>query len=382
MNRLHVKSESLPTRCEVCHQADCFDAATGKCTRCIDVSPPQVFAGGRKFEPRGVWQDVRWLIGFLVIAVSVWGGIYQQLSWTPVRETRDPEMFAMTDFEGAVSPQPRIVKRDDGGIRAWNLNGGIDPFMHEAGLSYTPTARFSGKVIFYYPSSEFGGGTLLLEEGPGRIVSLGVSRFYEKKHQNRSLIEEAFQPGRFIQADCEVGLGLFCGNTLRSEWIQARDEFEGWQPGSFGSPTIDSFESEALGSSETNVAREVNKVEALALPPAMPAPERTGPYFLAEQAGVIRGLCGGYEVFPTRTFTGQIANTRKKSHLKTNYLIEFMTEDRGLISICTDLRAVAAPPVTWERFEKMLQPGNQAKLTVRVVYGGVFVLDSIGNVTR
>jgi hypothetical protein len=37
---LTVKRESLPVRCEVCHQTDMFNPATGVCRRC---SP--VFAG-------------------------------------------------------------------------------------------------------------------------------------------------------------------------------------------------------------------------------------------------------------------------------------------------------------------------------------------------
>ncbi|MEW6732155.1 MAG: hypothetical protein AB1489_12575 [Acidobacteriota bacterium] len=35
---LKVKVESLPVRCEVCHQADCFDAQSNHCSRCIEVS--------------------------------------------------------------------------------------------------------------------------------------------------------------------------------------------------------------------------------------------------------------------------------------------------------------------------------------------------------
>lgn len=37
--KLVVRRESLPARCEICHQADLFDAETGLCTRCEGVRP-------------------------------------------------------------------------------------------------------------------------------------------------------------------------------------------------------------------------------------------------------------------------------------------------------------------------------------------------------
>lgn len=38
MNQLKVKTESLATRCDICHQADCYDAVRNFCTRCNGVS--------------------------------------------------------------------------------------------------------------------------------------------------------------------------------------------------------------------------------------------------------------------------------------------------------------------------------------------------------
>jgi hypothetical protein len=79
MNRLHVKSESLPTRCEVCHQADCFDAATGACSRCSDVvagihpgdNPTQKNDHGRRRRSSIVmlWISIFCFVGF---GAGVW----------------------------------------------------------------------------------------------------------------------------------------------------------------------------------------------------------------------------------------------------------------------------------------------------------------------
>ncbi|MBI4747004.1 MAG: hypothetical protein HY774_00825 [Acidobacteria bacterium] len=37
----HIKQELLPTRCDVCHQADLFDPKTGMCERCHSVLPAE-----------------------------------------------------------------------------------------------------------------------------------------------------------------------------------------------------------------------------------------------------------------------------------------------------------------------------------------------------
>ncbi|MEW6737097.1 MAG: hypothetical protein AB1489_37770 [Acidobacteriota bacterium] len=36
--RITVLRESLPMRCEICHQADCFDRTTGRCSRCSNLA--------------------------------------------------------------------------------------------------------------------------------------------------------------------------------------------------------------------------------------------------------------------------------------------------------------------------------------------------------
>jgi hypothetical protein len=43
MTNFKVKTESLAVRCEICHQADLFEPATGVCTRCAGIEPPPEF---------------------------------------------------------------------------------------------------------------------------------------------------------------------------------------------------------------------------------------------------------------------------------------------------------------------------------------------------
>src|SRR5688572_30401720 len=42
MSRLKVKVETYPSRCEICHQADLFDAQAGQCQRCRDIPAAQL----------------------------------------------------------------------------------------------------------------------------------------------------------------------------------------------------------------------------------------------------------------------------------------------------------------------------------------------------
>ena len=40
MEQIEIKKETLPQRCEICHQADCFDSLANYCRRCSSVSRP------------------------------------------------------------------------------------------------------------------------------------------------------------------------------------------------------------------------------------------------------------------------------------------------------------------------------------------------------
>ena len=37
---LKIRSESLPDRCEICHQADYFNPQTNHCSRCANITAP------------------------------------------------------------------------------------------------------------------------------------------------------------------------------------------------------------------------------------------------------------------------------------------------------------------------------------------------------
>lgn len=41
MNKLRIRTEAPPRRCEICHQSDLFDAAQNHCERCKDIQLEQ-----------------------------------------------------------------------------------------------------------------------------------------------------------------------------------------------------------------------------------------------------------------------------------------------------------------------------------------------------
>ncbi|MBI4852747.1 MAG: hypothetical protein HY819_13210 [Acidobacteria bacterium] len=40
MPNITIRKENHPTRCEICHQSDCFDQTTNKCSRCENLLIP------------------------------------------------------------------------------------------------------------------------------------------------------------------------------------------------------------------------------------------------------------------------------------------------------------------------------------------------------
>jgi hypothetical protein len=47
MKNLQIKNESLPQRCEICHQQDYFDALNNYCGRCSSIATKDLFKDGK-----------------------------------------------------------------------------------------------------------------------------------------------------------------------------------------------------------------------------------------------------------------------------------------------------------------------------------------------
>ncbi len=85
--KLIVRRESLPARCEICHQTDLFDAQTGICKRCEAVRPIEGTPFPAEFNVPQRIQGTGWaqfLLGAYAFMALMCGGVCAPLP-------RDPE---------------------------------------------------------------------------------------------------------------------------------------------------------------------------------------------------------------------------------------------------------------------------------------------------
>lgn len=81
MDGIKVKNESLPTRCETCHKADCFDPQTNICSRCSNIEDEEVTTKPVKKKLTLDYGDVGLIIGAVsgVLMGIVIGLLHQEL---------------------------------------------------------------------------------------------------------------------------------------------------------------------------------------------------------------------------------------------------------------------------------------------------------------
>lgn len=82
MSSLKVRMESLPARCEICHQSDCFDPQINQCSRCSawDGSEVAITKEKRPFD----YSDIGLMCGLTCGAL---GGMLMGLSKSTSIET-------------------------------------------------------------------------------------------------------------------------------------------------------------------------------------------------------------------------------------------------------------------------------------------------------
>src|SRR5438552_18592404 len=57
MSEILIKTESLPERCEICHQSDCFNPNANYCSRCNylnDIKSQEIILSPKKFRNRWI----------------------------------------------------------------------------------------------------------------------------------------------------------------------------------------------------------------------------------------------------------------------------------------------------------------------------------------
>lgn len=82
MSEIKIHEQSLPTRCEICHQADAFDAITNTCARCTDILSVVQSRAAHKRPPAGKVEEstytiiVGTIVGLSLLAFLISLGIF------------------------------------------------------------------------------------------------------------------------------------------------------------------------------------------------------------------------------------------------------------------------------------------------------------------
>ena len=95
MAEIQIKAESLPERCEICHQDDCFDSSINYCSRCsttsdelsnhndksLDKITINFYLDRKLYFELGFWPTYKWyanlfVIVFIILALLIFNGNY------------------------------------------------------------------------------------------------------------------------------------------------------------------------------------------------------------------------------------------------------------------------------------------------------------------
>lgn len=378
MMNFRVTAEHAPLRCDICHQADCFDAATGVCARCVGVSLPASKAQSEEANAKRRLQ-VGWLfpvlLGLSILFagfVPLNGGVYSQLKAYFFPQKYGSELADVEIPDDEVPFRPILVKEESEKIRGWNLlNGRFGPFLNKRGIGYPLTRWVIGRVISVQTEGQNNEITIIVEEGAGKTVSIEIPNSNQMDPRARPMLLEALAPGRFIWANCFVILRFMCGNMTEDESQRAFDRWERGERSQDHSIFADSFESTTFDVP----ASEKKKVNPR---PAMPPPDRTGlhPIF-PDNTGAYTSLCNGYDDFPTRNFSGVILTSTEREKGRHDRVMVLKTESGRRVKICTDLRGTSATAVDWVKLDSWMAAGNRVEVTTRAVYGDVFVVERL-----
>lgn len=212
MEYFRIRSEHLPSRCEICHQADLFDPETGHCLRCADVlglipvwSPPAprrpVFSLFGNSSPLNHFH-VRAGVASVVV-----GGLL--MSPIVVSMTRN----GLSDSQPVRAPRFTVGKPtlSRAIVNGWRTVGNLSVLDNES-----PVLEVTGSVVSL-ELDEFLAGAISLRTTEGEIRTFHLSRIPELNEYEREEIRALLEaPGARVNAFFqELPGGMTALNRLR-----------------------------------------------------------------------------------------------------------------------------------------------------------------------
>ncbi len=73
IKNLHIRTESLPLRCEICHQTDCFNPDQNWCSRCKEITVRQDNSGKEIFVNVTRKTALEILLGLIKLGLTTGG---------------------------------------------------------------------------------------------------------------------------------------------------------------------------------------------------------------------------------------------------------------------------------------------------------------------
>lgn len=93
LTKLHIHTESLPFRCEICHQVDCFDPDKNWCSRCKELSG-KIQTSQKEFFIKITFNTVREVVfGLIKLGLLTGGMVFLALGFIWLSSTEPLDSF-------------------------------------------------------------------------------------------------------------------------------------------------------------------------------------------------------------------------------------------------------------------------------------------------
>ncbi len=360
MTNFRITSESPAARCEICHQADCFDTATGACSRCADLvvveHVPKKSLGG----PVRLFSSVSFGVTPGAIAYRSFFYAAFLLSFLAIFWSEFP--LLKNYFQGELSS--RIVQPVSGYVNVEPIDHEFEPLPTDPWAALNPlkgepdTASLPKGYLHGLAIQDFLHGEVLQFEGI--IVRTEDRGFLIRREDDQRIpftldekmvraldkvefrqLHHMAQVGNVVRIDCRrnaAGLNVvsaMCFMRRDTAAIKAMSRYD--NGGAIGS---------GIGSTPMGNPTKMTH------------------------------LCSGYSDLPLFTLTGRILGPLQKdpAGIKNSYAIR--TDSGKIVTVTRDGTGLFIFSGN-DYFDRIVAKGNRLKMEVRVLKGNLYVMETI-----
>ncbi len=355
-----ITTEHPPRRCDICHQADCFDAATGVCSRCADLvvveHVPKKFLGG----PVRLFSSVSF--GVTPGAIAYRSFFYTAFLLSFFAIFWDDFPLLKNYFQGELSS--RIVQPVNGYVNVETIYHEFEPLPTDPWAALNPlkgepdTASLPKGYLHGLAIQDFLHGEVLQFEGI--IVRTEDRRFLIRREDDQRIpftldekmvraldkgefrqLHHMAQVGNVVRIDCRqnaAGLNVvsaMCFLRRDTDAIKAMSRYD--NGGAFGS-----------GIGSTPIGNPTKMTH----------------------------LCSGYGDLPLFTLTGRVLEPLQDEPESIKHSYAIQTDSGKIVNVTRDNTGITILSGN-DYFDRIVAKGNRLKIEVRVLTGNVYVMETI-----